>query len=1037
MRKIFTLLIVAILATATSWAGITTYQHVFSTKPAEGTGKTLTDVDWNIKATNLNGFQKSYAGVQIGTKSSNGKITLTSPSAWTYKGGTKITEVRLWLNLGGTSVTPTVTIGGKVATPAGKVTKNTSANSDWTKTSKVTFTPAADGESGVIEISVSSVKAGYICALEIDTYEDGPGKTPTTLSWSAPTATVDLTGEAKEFPTLTKDPASITGITYTSSNADVATVNEATGEITLVACGQTTIKAAYAGDDTYASSSATYTLRVVDNSIAAGEYTFPINNWFWATNYTGSFNVEKGSLKLQGQQNGISISLGNVNSTNAYVDDNETRTYSSYIMTVNAPEGYVLKKIEFVGTKWQSGTLNASAGNMGAQKIWSGNVSSVEFYFAGTCEIKNVKIAYEKAAPAKTLTSIAITGEPAKTEYTEGDAFNAEGLVVTATYDDASTAVVTADATWSFEPATLAVGTTSVTATAKYNEKTASETYNVTVKEIPSYTYTWMVNGAEVKKTVLKEGAAVEAPANPENIDGKVFTGWVTTATVDANVAPTYATIDETAKANTTYYAVFATLKQGAGEKWIKKAASEINEEGVYALITKDGKAFNGEIIEASGSTADKGNGKSTTDAFNFDINNEATSAPKGTCELTFVKSGEGFKMLNADKTKCLYSYQNAKESLSWNAADKENSYWFFYDNNWTYKQSATTYTYLRVYNSTFRTYINNSSNEDMYFAQKVGGAGYADFTTIVKAEVTTLANLAVNGAEGAAYQVNDKMVVAKKFQRNNKNYIVVKDAAEAVRNFSTPAAGDKFFNINGNKQEEYVQNNWMLVSLPVELYNQVNEKNTVTSITGTLTEKFNVAMEATNVVFENATNYFAPNTYCPINFMGESSVKGTNPAYTSRYYFATPKANEYANVLWAVYNATDGAFYLPSHTGSINVQEFKAAFNVDYSLNSVDKPELEDNKVYSFEALVKEVAVPTTDAKSTSDASTKFVVYPLDLDANKVATGVNDVNSAKEVKGVSYFNMMGVESAQPFDGVNIMVTTYTDGTSSATKVLR
>lgn len=925
-----------------------------------------------------------------------------------------------------------MTIGGKVATSTGKVIKNSGA-SDWTKTSKVTFTPATDGQTGVIKISISSVKAGYICALEIDT-EDTSDKTPTKLSWSSETATVDLASDAKVFPTLTKDPESLTGITYSSSNTNVATIDESTGKITLASCGATTITAKYAGDDTYASSSANYTLRVVDNSIAAGEYTFPINNWFWATNYTGSFNVEKGSLKLQGQQNGISISLGNVNSTNAYVDDNETRTYRSYMMTVNAPEGYVLKKIEFVGTKWQSSTLNASAGNMGAQKIWSGNVSSVEFYFAGTCEIKNVKIAYEKAAPAKTLTSIAITGEPAQTEYTEGETFSAEGLTVTATYDDASTAVVTADATWTFDPATLAVGTTSVTATATYNEKTASETYNVTVKEIPSYTYTWMVNGAEVKKSVLKEGAAVEAPANPENIADKVFTGWVTTATVDANVAPTYATIDATAKANTTYYAVFATLKQGAGEKWVKKAASEITEEGVYALITKDGKAFNGEIIEASGSTAVKGNGKSTTDAFIFDSNNEATSAPKGTCVLTFVKNGEGFKMLNADKTQCLYSYQNAKECLSWNAAEKENSYWFFYDNNWTYKQSATTYTYLRVYNSTFRTYPKNSSNESVYFAQKVAGAGYADFTTIVKvAEVTTLANLAVNGAEGAAYQVDDEMVVTKKFQKGGKNYIVVKDAAKAVRNFSTPVADDKFFNINGNKQEEYAQNNWMLVSLPVELYNQVNKKNTVTSITGTLTEKTNVAMEATKVVFEDVINDFAPNTYCPINFMGESRVKGTNPAYTSSYYFATPKANEYANVVWAVYNSNDGAFYLPSHTGSINVQEFKAAFNVDYSLNSVDKPELEDNKVYSFEALVKEEKGPS----HVIGASTKFVVYPLNLDADKVATGVNDVNSAKEVKGVSYFNMMGVESAQPFDGVNIMVTTYTDGTQSAAKVLR
>ena len=560
---------------------------------------------------------------------------------------------------------------------------------------------------------------------------------------------------------------------------------------------------------------------------------------------------------------------------------------------------------------------------------------------------------------------------------------------------------------------------------------------------VPTYTYTWMVNGAEVKKSVLKEGTAVEAPANPENIDGKVFTGWVTTATVDANVAPTYATIDATAKANTTYYAVFATLKQGAAEKWVKKTASEITEEGVYALITADNKAFTGDIIDNSGATVVKGDGKSTIDAFIFDSNNEATSAPKGTCELTFVKSGEGFKMLNADKTQCLYSYDNSKQNLAWEAAEKENSYWYIYDNNWVYKQNAT---YLRVFSSKFRTY-SGQSNESVYFAQKVAGAGYADFTTIVKAaEVTTLANLAVNGAEGTAYHVNDEMVVAKKFQKAGKNYIVVKDAAKAVRNFSAPAADDKFFNINGNKQEEYTQNNWMLVSLPVELYNQLNEKSTVTSITGSLTEKFNVAMEATKVVFENVTTDFAPNTYCALNFMGESSVKGNNPAYTSSYYFATPKANEYANVVWAVYNGTDGAFYLPVHQGSANAQEFKAAFKVDYSLNSVATPELVNGDMYSFKALVKEVAVATTDAKSaprktaydsTVAPSTKFVVYPLDLDANKVATGVNDVNSAKEVKGVSYFNMMGVESAQPFDGVNIMVTTYTDGTSSATKVLR
>lgn len=775
-------------------------------------------------------------------------------------------------------------------------------------------------------------------------------------------------------------------------------------------------------------------------------YTFTDKSWS-ATDESGNPANWKGSkdgnaFNVTDKPKGVQITKAltglTVTSPTTFSDVKKVIVYynssSSGVGSINVKVG----DTNFGTKKISKSRTNA---NLSFAATGSGNVVITNTCTTSSFALVSVKVVYEgNSEPQKTVKSLAITGEPTNKEYYVGGKFNPAGLVVTATYEDESTVVVTDDATWSFEPATLAASTTSVTATATYNEKTASETYNVTVKEIPTYTYTWMVNGVEVKNSVLKKGAAVEAPANPENIDGKVFTGWVTTATVDANVAPTYATVDETAKANTTYYAVFATLKQGAGEKWVKKAASEITEEGVYALISKDGYAFNG--------TIEDGHGKSTAATFMFDKNNEATSAPEGTCELTFVKSGEGYKMYNKATQNYLYSKKNAAGNLDWNTS--ESSYWSFAKDNWTYDKNSTflrTFTVASDGSITFRTYGKNNGN-DLYFAQKVGGAGYADFTTIVKAEVTTLANLAVNGAEGAAYQVNDKMVVAKKFQRNNKNYIVVKDAAEAVRNFSTHAAGDKFFNINGNKQEEYAQNNWMLVSLPVELYNQVKEKNTVTSITGTLTEKLNVAMEATKVVFEDVINDFAPNTYCPINILGESSVKGNNPAYTSSYYFATPKANEYANVVWAVYDEYMDVFFLPSHKdhASVNVQEFKAAFNVDYSFNSSATPGLTDGNVYSFEALVKEVAVAATDAKSAPrkvaydsnvTPSTKFVVYPLNLDADKVATGVNDVNSAKEVKGVSYFNMMGVESAQPFDGVNIMVTTYTDGTSSATKVLR
>ena len=263
------------------------------------------------------------------------------------------------------------------------------------------------------------------------------------------------------------------------------------------------------------------------------------------------------------------------------------------------------------------------------------------------------------------------------------------------------------------------------------------------------------------------------------------------------------------------------------------------------------------------------------------------------------------------------------------------------------------------------------------------------------------------------------------------------------MRNLSSPAADDRHFAINGNKQEDYAQNNWMLVSLPVELYNQVNEKSTVTSITGTLDEKLNVAMTATNVVAGEAAD-FAPNTYCAINFMGESGVKGTNPAYTSSYYFATPKANEFANVVWAVYNATDGAFHLPARQGSANAQEFKAAFKVDYSLNSTPAPELIDGDMYTFEALVKEVA--TTEAKpaprktaydSTTAPSTRFVVFPLNLNgSSNITTAISEVSSAKKAKTIRYYNTLGTESSHPFKGINIMMTTHTDGTTTAVKVL-
>ena len=53
------------------------------------------------------------------------------------------------------------------------------------------------------------------------------------------------------------------------------------------------------------------------------------------------------------------------------------------------------------------------------------------------------------------------------------------------------------------------------------------------------------------------------------------------------------------------------------------------------------------------------------------------------------------------------------------------------------------------------------------------------------------------------------------------------------------------------------------------------------------------------------------------------------------------------------------------------------------------------------------------------------------------INTGVEDVDAEKTVAGVTYYNLLGVSSDRPFEGVNVVVTTYTDGTKSSKKIVK
>lgn len=82
------------------------------------------------------------------------------------------------------------------------------------------------------------------------------------LQFSVTTTTATV-GEEFVEPTLT---GGVAGVTYSSSNTTVATVNETTGEVTLIAAGETTITATAKADEIYAADEASYILTVTTGS---------------------------------------------------------------------------------------------------------------------------------------------------------------------------------------------------------------------------------------------------------------------------------------------------------------------------------------------------------------------------------------------------------------------------------------------------------------------------------------------------------------------------------------------------------------------------------------------------------------------------------------------------------------------------------------------------------------------------------------------------------------------------------------------------
>ena len=107
----------------------------------------------------------------------------------------------------------------------------------------------------------------------------------------------------------------------------------------------------------------------------------------------------------------------------------------------------------------------------------------------------------------------------------------------------------------------------------------------------------------------------------------------------------------------------------------------------------------------------------------------------------------------------------------------------------------------------------------------------------------------------------------------------------------------------------------------------------------------------------------------------------------------------------------------------------------IEYCLGD---PTVEDNWMpyKGAPVVITEDGPHTVYARATATGKATSEVADRTFELNQTATSVNELVNGKTVAGVRYFNMAGQEM-QEANGITIVVTTYTDGTTSAVKVIK
>ena len=322
-------------------------------------------------------------------------------------------------------------------------------------------------------------------------------------------------------------------------------------------------------------------------------------------------------------------------------------------------------------------------------------------------------------------------------------------------------------------------------------------------------------------------------------------------------------------------------------------------------------------------------------------------------------------------------------------------------------------------------------------------------FRTPLTTTTATLAQIEASGVKNQKYKVSDKLLAV--YAAGDQGILWCKDLnnASIAPTYQTDGQYDYMRDIVGEQSVDWDQSNWVALQ-----FSQPDSENGVKAlvtgavgsyikagtIVGTYSDanNYTITMAEDALQLENCDEEYVKNVYCTANFLpGNLNINGGLGALgryhgeDAYYFFMNPKVQEVCEITYAQWDGTK--FVVPDNDSQVD-----GAFTVDWSLNEEGPRTPTIGEAYRFTAVVNRTPNSGYLRSITGEPSSDFVVCPLDFvgTGDQVITAINGIfiDGYREVVGVDYVNVAGMISDKPFQGVNIVVTRYSDGSNTTEK---